>query len=194
MTRSTVAIRNAASKILSNAIPNRKEPRLEEILKEELFEMQAMEQMQLDMFPELLKGASSEDLQEIIIEHQRHTAQHLKRLRLVLIRLGADPEKPVISEVMGSLVKKSRMPQQYPEGPLRDVAITVCLQKTEYVEIAAYKALCELCEALGFYKIGEILDHSLSEEELVARELNELLAKLNTEACMRYDESYIKMN
>jgi ferritin-like metal-binding protein YciE len=63
-----------------------------------------------------------------------------------------------------------------------DIAIIIYTQKIESLGVAAYRAICELCETLGYYKIGEVLDNSLAEKENICRELTEILKKLNDEA------------
>jgi len=68
------------------------------------------------------------------------------------------------------------------ESALRDSALIMGAQKIEHHEIAVYESLCELANALGYDKIGDLLERTLIEEEGADNKLADIAQEVNDEA------------
>ncbi len=163
---------------------------LEDILKSELKRIYYNEELIQETNVRLLKTAHGEDLQEYYIENQRKNNKRIKRLDQIFSRLLVDVNSIEDHAPLHPLHNKAgALIENYTEGPLKDIILTIYSQQTEYQQVAAYKAACEICEALGYYKIGVELDMSLGEKEQACAELAEILKRASDEAHGLFEEN-----
>ena len=171
----------------------KKEQNLECLLKEGLKAMYSAETQLVEALPEMAKAADSEELQDAIEKHLQETKRHAERLEKIFSKLGIDKSEVKKCMVMESLINEGKkVIEDFEAGPVRDSAIIIGAQKVEHHEIAAYGSLCELCDVLGYHKIGDILDRTLEEEENTDSDLTDIAQDINDEAyeSSEHEEEY----
>ncbi|MGZ3903518.1 MAG: YciE/YciF ferroxidase family protein [Bacteroidia bacterium] len=156
---------------------------LEDLFEKNLKEIYSAEKQLITALPEMAKAVDNEDLQDIFTGHLQETKRHAERIEKIFDRLNIEnkEEKPCkVTQVM--IEEANKIVTEYEAGPVRDSALVIAAQKVEYHEIAAYETLCELAEALGYTKVAEILERTLTEEEDAENNLCCLVRDINDEA------------
>jgi len=168
---------------LSKKGEDKKEKTLECILKDGLKAMYSAETQLIEALPEMAKAAESEDLQDAFNKHLQETKRHAERLEKIFSKLGIEKSEVKKCLVMESLINEGKkVMEEFEEGPVRDSALIIGAQKVEHHEVASYGSLCELCDVLGYHKVGDILDRTLEEEENTDEDLTNIAKHINDEA------------
>lgn len=164
------------------------EKTLKKLFEQGLQDIYSAEQQLMEALPEMAKGAYSEDLEDAINNHLEETKKQASRLEKIFDRLNIEKEGETCKAMEGLIEEGKKILQEYPESPVRDSALIIGAQKIEHYEIAAYGSLCELADVLGFYKIAEVLDRSLAEEEQADGILTDIAKDVNDEAMEMSEE------
>jgi len=168
---------------------DKKQKTLNELFEEGLKEMYNVEKQLINALPEMAQAAYHEELQNAFLDHLQQTQKHAERLEKIFMRLRIDREEKTCEAMKGLIEEGQQIIREYEESPVRDSALIIGAQKIEHYEIAAYGSLCELAEVLGFYKVADILDRTLEEEELTDSILTELAKDVNDEAAEVSEEA-----
>ena len=153
------------------------------ILKDGLKAMYSSENQLIEALPEMAKASYEEDLQDAFNKHLGETRRHAERLEKIFSKLGIEKNEVKKCETMESLIKSGKkIIDEFESGHVRDSALIMAAQKVEHHEIASYGSLYELCDVLGYHKIGDILDRTLQEEENADHNLTNLSKNVNDEA------------
>lgn len=163
---------------------------LENLFEKNLKAIYSAEKQLLTALPEMAKAADDEDLQDIFTGHLQETKRHVERIEKIFDRLNIENKEEKTCKIMQVMIEEAnKITTEFEAGPVRDSALVIAAQKVEYHEIAAYEALCELAEALGYNKISEILERTLTEEEDAENNLCCLVRDINDEAYeMQHEE------
>jgi len=147
---------------------------LKVLFEKELKSIYNVEKQLIKALPEVAKMVSSEDLSKAFKHHLEQTEMQKERLEKIFHRLRMDreDEKCVIMEVM--IEEGRKLMNEFEPGPVQDAAIIISMQKIEHYEICAYGSLYELADVLGYHRIADMLDKSLSEEVGTDRHLSNL--------------------
>jgi ferritin-like metal-binding protein YciE len=159
--------------------PEKRVFRLEDILREQLQTLQVFTSSGLVFYNRYRKECHSEGLAQLFSCYQVHCETQSFRLKGILEKLGIRSFIRENNESHSSGTLLQGIAEEIQEGPLKDIVLTMRAQEIEYLQIASYRSTCELCETLGYYKIGETLDISLAEHENAKRELEDQLRILN---------------
>jgi ferritin-like metal-binding protein YciE len=175
---------NSTSKNGSDGVSkeNANDKTLKKLFEQGLQDIYSAEQQLIEALPEMAKAAFNEDLEDAINNHLEETKKQASRLEKIFDRLNIEKEGETCKAMEGLIEEGKKILQEYPESPVRDSALIIGAQKIEHYEIAAYGSLCELADVLGFYKVAEVLDRSLAEEENTDHLLTDIAKDVNDEA------------
>ena len=139
---------------------------LEKFFLDQLKDIYYAEQQLLKAIPEMVKAATTEELEDAFNNHLKQTERHIKRLEKVFQSLGKNPEGKKC-EAMDGLVKEAQsIISDTKEGSMtRDAALIIAAQKVEHYEIASYGGLVQLAITMGLQRTADVLEKTLTEEE-----------------------------
>ena len=148
---------------------------LKELFLDEMKDMYWSEQHLMNTLPKLVKGVTSTDLKQAILNHLEQTKTHLTRLETAFQSLG-ERAAPVKCLAMECLLKEMEtvLSETGEETEVLDIAIITVAQKMEHYEIASYGALKTIAAALGFTEIAELFGTTLEEEKMADWLLTEI--------------------
>jgi ferritin-like metal-binding protein YciE len=110
--------------------------------------------------------ATTEDLQDAFEDHAMQTQKHVSRLEKVFRLIGRSAEAKKCDAMEGLTKEAVSIMNETEEGTMtRDAALIIAAQKVEHYEIASYGSLVQLALTLGHYRVAEILEMTLVEEE-----------------------------
>ncbi len=154
-----------------------------ELLVEELGSMLYVEQELVEqVLPELIEEISSEELKSGIRRHLEQTRMHVANLERAFELLGEKPdtEKSVAFE---GLTKQHKLMTKKVEGKwLEDVVHASAASRTEHMEIAHYRNLITLAEAVDEPEIIGLLEENLDQEKEALKEVEQASSKLTKTA------------
>ena len=147
---------------------------LENLFKDELFDIYYAENKIAETLPKMAKAATSPDLQSGFEKHLEETKGQMERIEKVCEILDYKMEKVVCEAIEGLIEEGDELMKNASEGPVRDAAIITAAQKVEHYEIASYGSLCALARTLGYSEAADILSETLKEEKATDEKLTEL--------------------
>lgn len=157
---------------------------LHHLFEENLQDIYDAEMQIVDTFSEFAEAAENRELKEGLLDHMEETKNHVERIERVFSRLNI-PQTKNSCEGMQGLIEESReVISHFEEGPVRDAALIIGIQKIEHYEIAAYGSLCEIADVLGLNRTKDLLGRSLDEEKDFDELLTDIAQEVNDEACV----------
>lgn len=159
-----------------------KQASLKTIFENCLREAYSAETTMLKAMPELAKAVYNEELQDAFNNHLEQTRRHVERLEKIFSRLGINTQGASCPAIDGLVEEVRKVVSENKEGPARDSALIIGMQKIEHYEIACYGSLCELADVLGYKTIADILDRTLQEEGDTDHLLTDIAKDINDEA------------
>jgi ferritin-like metal-binding protein YciE len=140
----------------------------------------------------MIDKVESQELADVLNEHQEQTIQQVTRLENVfeILDLKAKAEKCEAME--GLLEEADDIVGELDEGPVRDAGIIAAVQKIEHYEIASYGTVRTFANTLGEYEAGSLLEETLDEEKEADLKLTDIAeAIINIEAASEGGERNI---
>jgi ferritin-like metal-binding protein YciE len=157
---------------------------LDDLFEEGLKDIYSAEKQLLEALPEMAEAVQDEELRDVIEMHLEETEKQVERLEKIMERMEMDKSEEKTCEAMKGLIEEAQsIIKEFDESPVRDSALIIAAQKVEHYEIASYGSLRELADVLGYYRIAELLDRTLEEEEEADKILSSIAMDINDEAC-----------
>lgn len=142
------------------------ESKLLDFFVDELKDIYWAEKHLIPSLKRLEKAATSPELKQAFVDHQRVTEVHVDRLEKVFQLLE---EKAVAKkcDAMNGIIEEAKgIIEDTEEGTMiRDVALILAAQKAEHYEIATYGGLATLAKQLKKMDVAELLGQTLREEK-----------------------------
>jgi ferritin-like metal-binding protein YciE len=157
---------------------------LQKFFLDQVKDMYYAEQELVKTLPEIKSVATTEELEDAIEEHHQITRRHVKRLEKIFHMIGQKPEGKRC-EAMDGLIKECKtIIRETEESTMtRDAALIIAMQKIEHYEIASYGGLVALALTMGLERAADLLDKTLSEEEMTDNLLTDIAENfINVEA------------
>lgn len=135
------------------------------LFEDELKDIFWAENALLKAIPQMIKNATSEDLNRALTSHLEETKEQITRLEKVftLIKVKAEAKK---CDAMEGLIKEAtHIMESCEEGSMRDAGIISAAQKVEHYEIATYGTLRQFAETLQLTEVEKLLATTLQEEK-----------------------------
>jgi ferritin-like metal-binding protein YciE len=141
------------------------------------------EQRLAKALPKMAQAANSAELRVAFETHLDETIQHAQRLERIFTMMGRDPEAKTDNVVRELVNETEEMMSNIDSPPLLDVALIVCGNKVEHLEMAVYGSLRTFAELLGKQEATSLLQQTLLEEKAADAKLTTIgESKVNARA------------
>src|SRR5215475_4255978 len=117
---------------------NMKPNSLQELYVEQLRDLYDAEQQIIKALPEMIDGATSEELKQALTEHLNVTKAQAKRLEQIFTEMGEKPKGEKCQGMKGVLEEGSDLVDGIDNAEVRDAAIIASAQRVEHYEMAGY--------------------------------------------------------
>lgn len=151
---------------------------LEDVFLHEISELYDVEQQLIKALPKMAKAANSSVLKSAFETHYKQTQRHAERLEKVFKALGRDvtsrdcePISDMIRQGETVIAMKAGEPE------VMDAALIAVAQKVEHYEIASYGSARSHANTMGYSKIADVLEDTLTEEEQTDALLTQIATK-----------------
>ena len=160
-----------------------KEPKsLQDLYKKELADLYDAEQQIIKALPEMIDGATSEELKDALNEHLDVTKEQASRLEQIFEQLGEKAKREKCKGMQGVIAEGSDQLDEIKDDNLRDAAIISAAQRVEHYEMAGYGTARTYAQLLGEDEAAQLLQQTLDEEKEADQKLTDLAGELNVEA------------
>jgi ferritin-like metal-binding protein YciE len=127
-----------------------------------------------EILPELHKQVKSESLAALVEEHLGQTHQHVARVESAFRTLGAEPASGRSAPLAGAKDQHEEVAAQITDPRLADLFHAGAAMQTEHLELAGYRLLLELAEALERDEVARLLEENSKEEKEALERLQKL--------------------
>lgn len=139
---------------------------MEKLFIDSLKDIYYVEKTQIKALGRMAKKATTEELREILVQHQEVSQQQLSRLDQVFEIIGKRAQAKRCPALDGLLEEAEEVMSETEDDTLtRDVALIISAQKVEHYEIAAYGSLSTLARTYGMQEVADLLQETLDEEK-----------------------------
>lgn len=127
-----------------------------------------------EVLPELHKQVKSESLAALVEEHLGETYQHVARVESAFRAFGAEPASGRSAPLAGAKDQHEEVASQITDPMLADFFHAGAAMQTEHLELAGYRLLLELADALGRDEVARLLGENRKDEERALERLQRL--------------------
>jgi ferritin-like metal-binding protein YciE len=163
---------------------------MEKLFMDQLKSLYYMEKNQIRTLGRLAKKATTDELKDVLLEHQEITQEQLGRLDQVFELLGKRAQVRKCPAFDGLVEEADELLGDTEEDTLtRDVALIVSVQKIKHYEIAGYGCLTTLARTYAMQEAADWLQESLDEEKDMDQQLTYIAENnINYEAGLEEEE------
>lgn len=163
---------------------------MEKLFIDQLRDLYYVEKNQIKALGRMAKKATTEELKEILIEHQEVTQEQLSRLDQVFEIMGKRAQAKKCAAFDGMQEEMDDMISETEDDTItRDVGLIVSAQKIEHYEVASYGCLSTLARTYGMLEVADLLQESLDEEKDADQQLTYIAENnVNYEAGLEDEE------
>jgi ferritin-like metal-binding protein YciE len=155
---------------------------LRDVLVDELRDLYSAETQLVKALPKMAKGATNEDLKNLISTHLEETKGQVERLKQVFEQLEEKPTGEHCKGMEGLVAEGAEQLEKDEEDALKDVGIMGAALRVEHYEIAGYTASIAIARELGEDEIVSLLTETLNEEEEASKKVLDQAKPLFEEA------------
>lgn len=156
---------------------------LRQLFVHEIKDLYSAEDQLMQIFPELQKNASDQELRSAFSSHMSETEKHKDRLQEICKDLNTDPKGEHCKAMEGIINELKTFLRKDHEKEVRDAGLIAEAQRMEHYEIAGYGTAARYAKELGFKDVAEKLHKTLEEERAADEKLTKLAERrLNREA------------
>jgi len=152
---------------------------LKDLFLTELSDIYDAEKRLVKGLPKMAKAATNDDLISALLDHQKETEGHVKKLEQVFKCFEVKATGQTCEATVGLLEEADEMMTEFKESPAINAALISAVQKVEHYEMASYGCLHEWAGLLGNEEAASLLQEILEEESAA----NEALTQLAVDAC-----------
>ena len=139
---------------------------MEKLFLDQLKDIYYVEKTQVKALGKMAKKATTEELRDILLEHQEVSQEQLSRLDQIFAILGKRAQAKRCPVMDGLQEEAEDMMSETEDDTLtRDVALIITAQKVEHYEIASYGCLATLARTYGMQEVADLLQETLEEEK-----------------------------
>lgn len=163
---------------------------MEKLFIDQLRDLYYVEKNQIKVLGKMAKKATTEELKEILIEHQEVTQEQLSRLDQVFEIIGKRAQAKKCPAFDGMQEEMDDMISETEDDTItRDVGLIVSAQKIKHYEVASYGCLSTLARTYGMQEVADLLQESLDEEKDADQQLTYIAENnVNYEAGLEDEE------
>jgi ferritin-like metal-binding protein YciE len=163
---------------------------MEKLFMDQLKSLYYMEKNQIRTLGKFAKKATTDELKDILLEHQEITQDQLRKLDQAFDILGKRAQVRKCPAFDGLLDEAEELLGDTEEDTLtRDVALIVSIQKIKHHEIAAYGCMATLARTYAMQEVADWFQESLDEEKDMDQQLSYIAENnINYEAGLEEEE------
>ena len=147
---------------------------LNELFLDTLKDIYYAEKQILKALPKMAKAASAEELRTAFSDHLEETRGQVTRLEKIFKNLDVSPKGKKCKGMEGLIEEGQEMLEEDAEPEVLDAGLIAGAQRAEHYEMAAYGAVRNYAETLGFSTAADLLQQTLDEEKQADQKLTEL--------------------
>jgi len=147
---------------------------LEELLRANLEDLYDAELRFIDILPEMILSAHSQDLKQILTQHFDDTRDHVTRVEDIFQQLDQSPYRRTSEAMKGMVTECREVMSADGDETVRDAAIIAVTQRIEHYQIASYGAARTWAVQLGRTIVAQMLQQILDEEGQADKILTEI--------------------
>jgi ferritin-like metal-binding protein YciE len=129
------------------------------------------EQKLTQVLPVLAQESQNQQVKEAFLQHEQETRQHVRNLEQCFQILGRQPSALENHTVVGLKQDHDAFLLQNPSPAALTMFDLHAGSESEYLEMAAYNALIDSANALGFQQCVPLFQQNLQQEEAAAKKL-----------------------
>ncbi len=169
-------------------------PLLEKFFMDQLKDIYYAEQLLVKELPQMQKACTTEELEDALVDHQKQTERHVKRLERIFQLIAVTPASKKCEAMEGLVNEAKTIIHETKEGSAtRDAALIIAAQKIEHYEIATYGGLVQLALTMDLHQVATLLEKTLQEEEEADQELTRIAeSHINVRAEQEHPYSWQK--
>jgi len=161
---------------------------LKDLFLDELADMYDAENRISKALPKMAKAATTPELKEALLKHQKETLGQIENLKKVFAAFDEKPKGKECKATVGLLEEGDEIVEENKGEPTLNAGIISACQKVEHYEIASYSCLIEWANLLENEEAASALEQILEEEKNASETLTELAADANDEANAEAEE------
>jgi ferritin-like metal-binding protein YciE len=161
---------------------------LKDLFLDELADMYDAENRISKALPKMAKAATSSELKNALLKHQKETLGQIENLKRVFAAFDKKAKGKECKATVGLLEEGDEIVEDNKGEPTLNAGIISACQKVEHYEIASYGCLIEWARLLGNEQAVSLLAEILDEEKNANETLTELAEEANAEANADKDE------
>lgn len=162
---------------------------LKDLFLDELADMFDAENRISKALQKMAKAATSEDLKEGLVKHQKETVAQIEKLKKVFASFDEKAKGKECKATVGLIEEGEEIVEDNDGEPTLDAGIISACQKVEHYEIASYGCLIEWAKLLENDEAAELLEEILEEEKSANDTLTELAEEANQNALEAEEEA-----
>jgi ferritin-like metal-binding protein YciE len=132
------------------------------------------EQLLQKELPNLIEAASSDQLKQVLQQHQVETKGHIYHLKQIFTRLERSPAGEKGEPIRIILKESEKMIAHLDRSPLLDAALIFSGNQAKHYEIGLYESLAAFARTLGLEEVATLIGEILNEEKAAAEALTRL--------------------
>lgn len=148
----------------------------------ELKDLYSAEKQILEALGKMAEAASSEELKQAFLEHQKETEIQKQRIEKIFESLDYQPGGSKCEAAEGLIEEGEELIKELEKGEVRDAALIGAAQRVEHYEMAGYGTARTYAEILGNQEAVRLLQETLDEEGETDKKLTELARSINKQA------------
>lgn len=159
---------------------------LEDLFKDQLFDMYNAEKQITKALENMAEKASDQNVAEAFRAHLNETREQVTRLEQVCEMLDWKIEPEKCEGMEGILREANKLIENCETEAVCDATMIAAAQKVEHYEIASYGTLCALAKVLGHDDVEKLLWDTLEEERRADEKLTQVAEEgVNEQATQR---------
>ncbi len=161
---------------------------IEVLFQQELKDLYDAEKRLTKAIPKMAKAAGSDELKTALTEHLEQTKNQVQRLEQVFEIVGVKAQAKACPGMKGIIEEGEEVIERDAEDTFADLGLVGAARRVEHYEMAGYRSLIALAEAMGQDQARELLEETLEEEQEADRRLEELGQQLLEQVSQAGDE------
>jgi ferritin-like metal-binding protein YciE len=162
---------------------------LEELFIDELKDLYSAEKQIVRALPKLAKAASTQELQQALLNHLEETKGQVERLDQIAEIVGKKLTGKTCAGMKGVLEEGSEVLDEVEKGNVRDAALIGASQRVEHYEMAGYGTARDFAKLLGMKDVADLLEQTLEEEKAADKKLTGIAKSVNNQAKAEMSEA-----
>ena len=158
---------------------------LREVFTDELKDIYDAEQQIVKALPDMVKAASTPELQRAFEEHLEETKGHVQRIEQIFQSIGEPAKAKKCDGLRGILKEGDAAIDLDGDAKTRDAALIAAAQRVEHYEMAVYGSLKTWAGQIGDERAAGLLEETLNEEKAADQKLTDIaVSSVNSVAAM----------